>query len=390
MNSKVAIIILFVVAAAGIFYVTSRGPASAPGPDGARPSAGAATEITMLYSTEKQAWIEAAAQNFQKEHPDIRITLTGKGSFDAAQAILDGKEKPTVWSPADSLGLSMLAADWQTKTGAPLFAQGGDDQPQSLVITPLVFVIWEDRAQALLKSTGGKLSWKLIHKAVTSNQGWLAIGGKGDWGFVKLGHTDPTRSNSGLQALLLMTFDYYGKTSGLTVSDLLDPDYQEWLKGTERGVGKFEPSTGTFMVDMIRFGPSKYDLALVYESLAIAQIENAQGRWGSLRVYYPQVTQWSDHPAALLQADHVRDVQKRAARLWLAYLRSRPVQERALSFGFRPADTSVPLKNADPQNPFVRLTPYGIRLEIPQVAQQPDVAVVRNLMTLWSRTIGNR
>lgn len=52
----------------------------------------------------------------------------------------------------------------------------------------------------------------------------------------------------------------------------------KWMKELEGGVARFEESTGTFMTDMIRFGPSKYDVSVVYESLAIAQMENAQGR----------------------------------------------------------------------------------------------------------------
>ena len=130
-------------------------------------------------------------------------------------------------------------------------------------------MVWEDRGEVLAKSGDGKISWKSIHKAVTSNKGWPAIGGKAAWGFVKLGHTDPTRSNSGLQALLLMTLEYYGKTSGLQVADLLDPKYQGFVQAVEKGVGKFEASTGTFMTEMIRFGPSKYDISVVYENLAI-------------------------------------------------------------------------------------------------------------------------
>ena len=163
-----------------------------------------------------------------------------------------------------------------------------------------------DRANVLLKAGGGTISWKSIEAAVSSNQGWPAIGGKAEWGFVKLGHTDPTQSNSGLQALLLMTMEYYGKTTGLTVADVLDPGYQAFIAGPEKGVAKFEASTGTFMTDMVRFGPSKYDIAAVYEGIAISQIENAQGRWGNLRVYYPATTIWSDHPAAVLLAARVR------------------------------------------------------------------------------------
>jgi hypothetical protein len=63
-----------------------------------------------------------------------------------------------------------------------------------------------------------------------------------------------------------------------------------------------------------RFGPSKFDIAWVYENLAIEHLENAQGRWGNLKVYYPSTTIWSDHPVALLQTSWVTDPQKKAAR----------------------------------------------------------------------------
>lgn len=400
MNPRVLIIIGFLAAVGGVFYLSrSKGNGSGDtgsGQDSASTSKPAAprdvTEISFLYSTEKKEWVEAAAAAFQKEHPDIKLNLVGKGSLDSAQAILDGREKPTVWSPADTAVLRMLESDWATDPSrTPLFATDGEDAPQPLVITPLVFVVWEDRAEVLLKANDGKaVSWKAIHKAVASDQGWPAIGGKADWGFVKLGHTDPTRSNSGLQAMLLASFEYYNKRSGLTVANLLDPKYQEWVKQLEKGVSRFETSTGTFMTDMVRFGPSKYDIAVVYENLAISQISNAQGRWGNLKVYYPPLTLWSDHPAAVLQGSWVTPKQREAARQWLGYLRSRPVQERALAFGFRPADPAVPIKTQDANNPFTRLAPHGILVDVPPVAEVPEGPVVRNLLTMWSRVVGSR
>jgi hypothetical protein len=256
-----------------------------------------------------------------------------------------------------------------------------------VLLTPLVFVIWEDRANALLKAGKGKVTWKSIRSAVTSSRGWPAVGGKGEWGFVKLGHTDPTRSNSGLQALWLMTLEFFDHPTTVAVDRLLRPDYQTFMAGIERGVTRFEPSTGTFMVDMVRFGPSKYDIALVYESLAIAQLENAQGRWGSLHVYYPQQTVWSDHPVAVLATDWVTPAEHEAARKLIAYLRSRAVQDRALAFGFRPADPAVALRTTDAQNPFTRLAPYGLKIDLPAAAPTPEPAVVRNLTMLWSRQL---
>ncbi len=384
MNGKILIVVLFVAAAGGIFYLSQRPTAPAPTSTGAPPPRTDQTEITFLYSTEKKEWIDFCAAAFRQAEPGIKLTLQAQGSLDSAAAVADGKVKPTLWSPADSTVLALADSDYRARGNGSLW-EAGDDAPRPLVLTPLVWVAWADRAQALQKSGGGVVNWKAIHKAVASPQGWPAVGGNKEWGFVKLGHTDPTRSNSGLQALLLMTLEFYGKRGGLEVGDVLNADYQTFIKETEKGVTKFETSTGTFMTEMVLYGPSKYDIAVVYENLAIAQVENAQGRWGDLHVYYPDLTVWSDHPVALFSA--ATPEQKAAARKWVAFLRSRPMQEQALRLGFRPSDPTVPLKSADPANPFNKLVGNGIKVELPPVAETPPGAVVRAVLTMWSRTV---
>lgn len=399
MKAKLGIVAAFVLAVGAIILLATGGkkgdsggsgtaadptPGTGAGTASAPPTAG--TEIQVVYSTEKKDWIDAVTADFATAHPDIKVTLVGKGSFDAAQAIVDGNLKPTVWSPADSGALNLAISDWQTKNHADLFATSGDDAPQPLLLTPLVFVAWQDRADVLLKASGGAISWKAIGKAVTSSQGWPAIGGSPKWGFVKLGHTDPTKSNSGLEALYLMSLEFTGK-SKLDVEDLLKPDYQDFIKGIEKGVTKFEPSTGTFMTDMVRFGPSKYDIAVVYESIAISQLANAEGRWGKLRVYYPATTVWSDHPIGVLKGDWVTPAQAQAARTYVAFLRSRDQQKRALTYGFRPADTSVPIMSAEGQNPFTALAAQGVTVDVPPAAEPPPGPVVRNLMMMWQRVV---
>ena len=396
MKSKAIILLLFALAAALVIWKVTHpaavGPAAGPGgaggtsgPAAPPPPAGPRTTLTVVFGTEKDAWMQAAASDFRSAHPEYDVVLVPKGSLEAAQDILDGKLRPVVWSPADSLVLGLLSADWRTKNGSALFAVDGDQAPQPLLLSPLVFAIWEDRAQALLKAGKGELTWKTIRRAVGSTKGWPAVGGKGEWGFVKLGHTDPTKSNSGLQALWSMTLEFFGRGAPISVENLLRPDYQAFVSSIEHGVTRFEASTGTFMIDMVRFGPSKYDMALVYESSAIAQLANAQGRWGDLHVYYPQLTVWSDHPGALLEGDWVTPAQRTAGRKFLAHLRSREVQGRALAFGFRPADPGIPIKTAGTDNPFNRLARYGLKSDLPPVAPTPEPAVVRNLMTLWSR-----
>src|SRR5450432_3487511 len=392
MKSKILILVLFAAAALGILLLGRKGSVSAPAPSAApEPLASAPpprplVELPFVYSTEKKDWIEAAVAEFSAAHPEVKVVLNGKGSLEASDAILDGSLKPVLWSPADSLVLKLFSADWLTKNGQAPFGDG-DDAPEPLLLSPLVFVAWEDRAKALESFGGSPITWKTIHKAVSTNQGWPAVKGKADWGFVKLGHTDPTRSNSGLQTLVLIALEYFGRSTGseLKVEDILKPDFQKFLRELEAGVTHFENSTGTFMTDMVRFGPSKYDIAVVYESSAISQLANAQGRWGNLRVYYPKLTLWSDHPVALLRAPWVTDAQRAAAKQFTSFLHSKAVQECALRFGFRPAETSVPLKTVDAQNPFTRLAEFGVQAAVPSVAEPPDASVIRNLVALWTR-----
>lgn len=403
MKPKQAIVIGFLVAVGVIMYLalghksspspgnqaTGGSGAVAPNgsPAGADPNA-AEVEVPFEYSTEKKDWLEAAVAEFHKANPKVRVKLIGKGSLDSANAILDGSDKPVLWSPADSLVANLLASDWQTKNQSQLFPTTGDTGPQPLLLTPLVFVVWQERASVLVDgASSGQLSWKTIHQAVASPKGWAGIGGKPAWGFVNLGHTDPNKSNSGMQAIALMAYEYFNTTSGLTVEQMLDPKFQDFVKETERGVAHFESSTGTFMTDMIRFGPSKYDIAVVYESLAVSQLDNAQGRWGSLHIYYPPVTIWSDHPIVLLDAPWVTAEQKKAGAQLIAFLRSTPIQTTALRFGFRPADTSVPMKTTEGTNPFTKSAQYGLSLDLPPAAQPPDGPVIRNMLMMWSRVV---
>jgi ABC-type sulfate transport system substrate-binding protein len=183
-----------------------------------------------------------------------------------------------------------------------------------------------------------------------------------------------------------MAYSFHNKRSGLEVGDALDDKFQDFVKVIEKGVPKFGDSTGTFMTDMVLYGPSKYDLVIVYENLAIQSIPNAQGRWGNLRVYYPEQTMWSSHPAVVMQGEWVTAEQRDAARKLIKFLRAPDQQKLALQYGFRPGDPTVPLKGAD--NPFEKATAFGVKLDIPSVVEPPPAPVIHNLMEMWGRLIG--
>ena len=397
-RSKFAIFGLFVlaVAAAFAFIYFSRkdkSPADVMPSSAFQPAAAASTalravtHIRFVYSAEKKTWLTEALVRFGREHPDIKVETVEKGSLDLVQVLLDQGERPTLISPADEVALNLLTSDFRQKNGSDLVAPDGADKAVPLVLTPLVLVAWEDRAQ-VLAGNDRRLTFRHLHDAVGNPKGWPGVGGKADWGFVKLGHTNPTRSNSGLQALILMAYEFHNKRNGLEVKDILDEKFQAFVKTIEKGVAKFGDSSGTFMEEMVLYGPSKYDVVVTYENLAIQNIANAQGRWGNLRIFYPPQTMWSSHPVALLQGDWVTPEQRDAARKLIAFLRDKPEQQRALALGFRPANPEVQMISPDGTSPFKSAEAFGVRVDFGSVVEPPPGPVIRNLMEMWSRQIG--
>lgn len=355
-------------------------------------------ELTFWYSTEKQQWLGEAAKRFAATNPTvggrpINVTMVGLGSREMAQRVADqewgSSAAPTMISPASTLQVGMLEREWAAKNGGTVIATGSD-APQPLVLTPLVLVAWEERAKALWPNgPPAQTFWQDIHDALVDPAGWQGRGGLAQWGVVKFGHTSPATSNSGEQALVLLAYGYYGKTSGLSEDDIRNSEFQAWLRDIERSVPEFGDSTGTFMTSMVQYGPSKYDMVAVYENVALQQISTAQERWKqALRIYYPPATLISEHPYVMLQAPWVAPEQQQAARVLRDFLLSVPIQRLALESGFRPANGAVSIGENVANNPFISQTSSGVEPDLGNLVEVPSPAVVAELQQLW-QTITN-
>lgn len=336
--------------------------------------------VTIWYGTEKQDWLEEARARFAATNPTyagrpIQIELKGLGSREmaerAAQQNWGSDTPPTALSPASAFWLDLARV-------------GVAEAPRPLVLSPLVVVGWDERAKVLWPSAPRDL-WQDLHAAIANPAGWKGLGGAESWGPVKLGHTRPLTSNSGAQALLLMAYGFYGKRDGLSTADVNNPEFQTWLKEIEDGVPSFGDSTGTFMDDVVRYGPAKYDFGIVYEHLALRSMAAAQGK---LRIFYPPATLLSDHPFAVLQGDWVAPEQRAAADQFRDFLLSRPIQELALQYGFRPVDQGVSIQSNDPNNPFVRYAQNGAQVAIAGQVGVPPPDVIEALLRLWQTKIG--
>ncbi|MBN1995038.1 MAG: substrate-binding domain-containing protein [Anaerolineae bacterium] len=343
-------------------------------------------EVSVLYSTEKEAWLKEVINNFegQARGRPIEIKLEQLGSREMYLAVLDGEKQPDLISPASSLQIALLQDLSTAKFGTPMVNAADPAACRSVVKTPLVLVAWRERADVLWGDNPNGNMWHRLHDAVVDPAGWKSYGHP-EWGYIKFSHTDPLKSNSGLMTILLMTYGYFGKTNGLTADDLLANEaYRQWFAEIENTILDFGSSTGTYMKDIVVYGPSKYDLVAVYEATAIEQAGNAVGRYGELKIYYPPATVLSDHPFCALNAAWVTSEKAEAAQVFVDYLLSRPVQEKALQHGFRPADPTIPLDQ--PGSPFMQYAANGLKTDLPPEVEIPPGNVLNTLLEVWQRS----
>src|SRR5262249_25844445 len=389
---KVFIFLFVLLCVTGAYYFFSNsgsgGRGKASGSSGGMldslTGSGAAVELGIAYGTEKQRWLEWAVEEFAKTPGGkrIKIHLIPMGSLEGAHALLNGDQRIQVWSPASSLYKDTFVQEWQVKYSTnPILKE------EPIALTPMVYVMWDERYQAFALRYK-TVSFTTIGQALQEKGGWDTIAQKPDWGLCKFGHTHLNESNSGLMAIVLAAYSYQKKTKDLQLKDVVDVGFQNWLQSLERAVSGLSNSTGNMMKEMVLKGPSSYDALLVYESVTIDYLKNAEGRWGQLRVVYPEYNERNDNHYCIIGAAWSSKEQKQAAQAFLNCLLSEPIQKQSLVHGFRPANPNVPVKFAD--SPFVKYADYGIKVDLAKICEAPRGEVVNNLLQSWQRSQANR
>lgn len=388
---KIFIFLFVVLCAAGAYYFFNKDNSSKGKSSGSSggmldslTGSGEQVELGIAYGTEKQRWLEWAVQEFGKTRDGkrIKVNLIPMGSLEGAHALLNGDQRIQVWSPASALYKDTFVQEWQIK-----YSQNPILREEPIALSPMVFVMWDERYQAFIQKYK-VLSFATVAQALQEKGGWETIAQKPEWGLFKFGHTHPNESNSGLMAIVLAAYSYQKKTKDLQVKDVVDVGFQNWLQNFERAVSGLSNSTGNMMKEMVLKGPSSYDALLVYESVTIDYLKNAEGRWGQLRIVYPEYNAWNDNPYYIIDAPWSSKEQRKAAQTFLDFLLSEPIQKESLVHGFRPANPSVAVKF--PDSPFVKYADYGIQVDLAKICDPPHAEVVNNLLQSWQRSQANR
>jgi ABC-type Fe3+ transport system substrate-binding protein len=335
-------------------------------------------EIGIAYGTEKREWLEWAVEAFKKteDGKKIQIELIPMGSVEGAEAILkqdDAAKKIHVWTPASSLVRNLLADKWPD--GDPILSDA------MLALTPMVIVMWEDRYKAFVAKYN-EVNFTTIAQALSEQTGWAAIANKPEWGVFTFEHTTPTHSNSGLLALVLMAYDYTNLFRDIKPSQIMDAGFLSWLKAAQRNMSTDETSTGKLMKTMIQRGPSEINAIIVYENLALSNLEAAKKRWGALKVIYPTRSVWNDNPYYILDVPWSTEEQRVAAQLFQDFLLSKKAQKVARDqYLFRPASVDLPI--LDESSVFSELESI-VQLDVATI-QKPSAEVLNQLLQVWKR-----
>ncbi|MFX0116959.1 MAG: substrate-binding domain-containing protein, partial [Candidatus Hodarchaeota archaeon] len=218
---------------------------------------GGEIEITMVYGSEKRAWIEEVGSGFAtwykaQHNKRVQVNYFPLGSRESMTDILNGASKPTIWSPASSIWIPLLNWQWKKLYGTELVKEPDWDP---LVRSPVVIASWENYIQD--KNIVG---FQSLHDLAEKSNSDL-----------RYAHTDPQLSNSGFMAVIMQATVAAGKgnTSDVQLSDLKDSSVKNWMRTLESRAVFYGKSTGFLAEQAINAGPGALNVFITYENLVI-------------------------------------------------------------------------------------------------------------------------
>jgi len=341
---------------------------------------GKKTTLNIISKTGTgSGFFEEACTEFMAKNPNIDIVFKGLGTFEAIDYINKDNDVDA-WICADETGAAMLKEQYSKEHQGKNIIE--DSAP--IVVTPLVLVGWDERLSKLSPNFEN-ISISMLYDIVATGKTWQSLGGDPNWGFVKFSHTDPIKSNSGVQFITLLIQNFYERNNTskkeIRVQDIADEKIVEFVKEFESNTAKQEEGSGKFMDSIILYGPSRYDIGANYEFYVLSNLKNAKGRWGKLRIIYPNPTIWSNRPFVILNGPKATKEKLEACKKFKEYLLSANVQQKAMQEGYRPANTAVSdisyLEKEYSQYGFKRIPPPDVPAPTPDVVQSIQAMIQR-------------
>lgn len=365
-----------------------------------------AVEISIVYAPESALYMPQTIDEFNRLSAQGKNPVTGEawasgqrpvvvtdptnGQGASSGTVMQGivnaiiapnnanVSRPTIFAPSVSHWL-VLANELG---GRELFDLGNI---RATALAPVVMAIWESRLQAIRDKVGyDDIGWEELLDVLNSPNGWCDYEVPNCRRTVYYGHTDPYVSSTALSTLI-SEFYAAARKNGftgrvLTIDQVRDGNVQDGVRQIEQLIRHYSSRTTEFK-QYIAQGPEYLDFVALEENdlIFINQGKTDVKPPEKLVALYPKEgTFWHEHPFGIVSASWVTPEQTEAARIFTDYVLTRPVQERIMSFGFRPANPDVELTY-----PFAEEN--GVTVAGPKtVLDVPNADVIVSIQQSWS------
>jgi len=355
--------------------------------------------IRILTSLPVEPWVRSAAESFNAEKRTVDgvpiqvqveavdgLTALGRwdrneyGALEAGQTpetLTDAERAaldkfPVAWIPDSRYLVELANAAYKERLGRDVFLTDGEYRARPIAISLFTWGLYNTRADVLEKKYG-EINWDAIHDAATAAGGWPELGGEPAWGFFKLVVPNPSRNVGGLAAMIAAAGEYYNRTN-ISVEDVVNPEFQAWLKELMGAVTDFSSSSAYSAEDFALFGYSVGDGGQLLESDLLQNMQGILTRWEDpLALYYPEYLTWFDFPFSVWVGPETSALQKNAALEFQRYLLSDEQQTAALAYGLRPANPNIPV-DASEDSLFTKWADRGVLPVVPRTTamRSPD------------------
>lgn len=323
-------------------------------------------DIEFIITAAKQDWVQEEVDRFNEANAGKwHIVTKALPSREAMHAILEGKEKPVLWSPGSPVWPTRLAEAWSAKHGGALLDMSDPNAYRVFLRSPLVFLTTRQKAKFLRPLLGGEQPWLALRKLSLHQVNT-------PWTWFRFSHADPLTSSSGMLTLGLILYDYGERTGqGGQLSKVTnDPKFLNYLGEVERGLIYDKPAAlgTTKLTQAFLEDASRYDVITAYESAAL----EAAPRNPDLAVIYPHPTAVSEHAVTLLSGDWVSPEQRAGALALINFLGTKEALQAGIKHHFRPAQSNSALSLA---GELAKYSAQGFEQSYPSIELPPYEAL---------------
>lgn len=362
------------------------GPAAPSGP----------IEVRIVVALPIEPWVTAAANQFnteqhQLDNNKIHVTIIPMDGLTALSRYDSDAfdPKPTAWIPDSRYLVELANAAYKDRVGRDVFLTDGEYRAKPIALSLFAWGIYGSRAR-VLENKFTDINWKTLHDAAIAAGGWPDLGGDPAWGFFKLVVPNPRKNVGGLAAMVAAAGEYYNRPD-ISVADVTNPDFQKWLKELMSSVTDISGASAYTAEDFALLGYSVGDGGQMLESDLLANMAGIANRWKDpLVVRYPKFVTWFDFPFSVWIGPETSAQEKNAALEFEKYLLSVPVQQKAVSYGLRPANADVTVDQ--PDSPFVKWKDAGVVDVVQRTSamRSPDRDVLQALLRWFDLNVAVR